>query len=382
MGAVRAETVRRSTRSWRAVPPLAAVLVLALLPSLASAHADAVSYHVQRPRRAGSIQSLGCYAATCLGAGYGTYSRPAATVVTINHGKARAGQPVKRASALWGATCATSSYCIAVGQDDHIHTSRWNGHSGEGNGRAVGIAAPVVDGRPRAMITLRSMIAVTGVACPAVRTCLVTGEDQPPHARQGHAASGALIVITNRHPGRTQVVPGTLSITQVTCPSASRCLAIGQTFEGGSGIIPVTDGAVGSLQVVRDSKPDGIPSALGYIGCATATRCVGTAASATMAILDGHPSPWMRAPRRGDGYGPVGCWSSQRCLTIGPPGGKQLHPVAVSGKVGRTTQIKNGHFYAVACWSPRHCLLGGFDYGESGHEQGALIDFAPADLLR
>ncbi len=357
--------------------------MLALAPAAALGRGAAAPYHVQRPPRAGSIQGLGCHAATCLAAGYGTTSRPAATVVVINHGKATAGQPVEHASALWGAACATSSYCIAVGQDNHIHAARWNGHSGEGNGREVGIAAPVVDGRAGALVTLRSMIAVTGVACPGPHTCLLTGQDQPPGAAHHQTASGALIVITNGHPGRTQVVQGTLSINQITCPSTSKCLAIGQTFNGESGIIPVTDAAAGGLHLVRESTAYRVPSALSYIGCATASRCIGTAAAATMAINDGRPSPWRRAPHPLYRYGPVSCWSSNWCITAGPAGGEQLHSVAVSGRqVGRIRRVKLAHLYAVACWSPTNCLLGGFDYDSSHQETGALIDLAPATLPR
>lgn len=360
---------------------MAVALVLAVSPALASGHAAAVSYHVQHPPRAGSIQGLGCHGAICMGAGYGTSSHPAATVVMIDHGKARTARPVVHASALWGAACATSSYCIAVGQNDHIHAARWNGHSGEGNGKEVGIAAPVVDGRPRPLITLRSMVAVTAVACPGPQTCLVTGEDEPRDPSHNHSASGALIVITNGHPGRTQVVSGTLSISQITCPSTSKCLAVGQTFEGESGIIAVMHGAAGRLEPVRESTAYGVPSALSYIGCATATRCIGTAAAATMAIVDGYPRPWKRAPSSGDRYGPVSCWSPQWCITVGAPGGDQLHAVGISGSVGPTRHIKIAHLYADACWSSKHCLVGGFEYN-SGHEAGALIDLTPVVLLR
>lgn len=363
----------------RGLLPLAFALVLAVSPAVASGRVAASAYHVQHPPRAGSIQSLGCHVAVCMGAGYGTSSHPAATVVMIDHGKARSARPVVHASALWGAACATSSYCIAVGQDDHIHTARWNGHSGEGNGKEVGIAAPVVDGRPRALITLRSMVAVTAVACPGPHRCLVTGEDEPRDPSHKDSASGALIVITNGHPGRTQVVSGTLSISRITCPSSSKCLAVGQTFDGGAGIIPVTDGAAGRLDPVRESTAYRVRSALSYIGCATATRCIGTAAAATMPIIDGHPRPWERAPSSGDRYGPISCWSSQWCLTVGAPGGDQLHAVGISGTVGPTRHIKFAHLYAEACWSGGNCLLGGFEYS-SGHEAGALIDVRPAEL--
>lgn len=343
--------------------------------------AGAAAYTVQKPANAGSINGIGCYGAVCLAAANAGPSSTTgdATVISIAHGQGGSVESVPDASFLYDAACGSPTYCMAVGSDQNISSSPWNGSTGEGNGSAVGIGVPVENGEPGSLITLPAMIDLTGVACPTTSICLVVGSEQPPGPNNGNCC-GAVIAITNGQAGPAQVVNGTAAINTITCATASSCFAVGQGYDGNSGIVPVTNGVAGAYSELPEATAYGGDADLLFIGCATASRCIGTAASDTTVISNGRAGPWIPAPEESDTFGPISCESATACMTIDDLGGQDLYGLGVEGVVGSPSYLPLDHLNALACWSTTSCLVGGYDqieYQGQPAQIAALVDLTP-----
>ncbi|MGH9127139.1 MAG: hypothetical protein ACRDZ8_20820, partial [Acidimicrobiales bacterium] len=82
-----------------------------------------------------------------------------------------------------------------------------------------------------------------GVSCPSATTCLAVGYTS--------SFQGVVVPITNGTPGAPQVVPGTALFLAVSCPSVTTCLAVGSDSSFSFGVmVPITNGTVGAAQMV------------------------------------------------------------------------------------------------------------------------------------
>ncbi len=204
-------------------------------------------------------------------------------------------------------------------------------------------------------------------------------------------------------------VPGVNSLTSVTCPTASACVAVGadSSLNGKSAVINVATGAVtawsgdlsedplnavacpgtttclavaddavataavstGAMKVTAKPKPpaDGIV-AMGTIACASATTCYaagfeGTEASskATVFVLSSAGKLLARHTGEGTGVGAIACPSSTLCLMSDHRTTGQTIQELVNGHFGTSHKLPTGTFIeGISCFKASLCYaLGG-----------------------
>jgi hypothetical protein len=106
-----------------------------------------------------------------------------------------------------------------------------------------------------------------GVACPSKGACIGVGET--PRDPKTNVSTGVFVTISGGEPGSAETVPGTSILNRVACPNDSYCIAVGYSFGAGGNhafFTEIKNGEPGPL------KPLGI-NGVASIGCGSATSC-------------------------------------------------------------------------------------------------------------
>jgi hypothetical protein len=180
-----------------------------------------------------------------------------------------------------------------------------------------------------------------GVSCVTARNCLAVGVDD--NALKG--AGGPLAETWNGATWRTVSVKlprgATTGILDgVSCVSAARCVAVGSSYDKGSGkefaLAGAWDGTAWTLAQLP--APGGANASLSGVSCTSAASCVavgsyasGGPAAPLAEIWDGRRWTQTRPPASGgglaiNGLDAVSCASPARCVAVSVPLGP---PVAV-----------------------------------------------------
>jgi len=215
--------------------------------------------------------------------------------------------------ALQAVACRSETDCQAVGYD--LQTSPY-----------VGVVVPAGGDRPGLPQVVPGAGQLAGVACPSASVCVTAGIGY-----NGDALVGEVATITNgvAAPARPTMAD---DLSALACPTAASCTAVGDDL-GNPAVVPVTDGAPGTMQVVAGLAGSGF--ILYGVACPTVNLCV--------AVGDDHLS----------GSGDTGLVVS---IVNGVPGVAQL----VAGLRSLA---------AVACSGINDCVA----VGTSTSYQGALI---------
>lgn len=255
--------------------------------------------------------------------------------------------------------------------------------------------------------------AVTSVSCPFPGTCGIGGyySDKSRHSQA---------FVANEVNGtwrKAQEVPGTTtlnaggdaSVTSLSCPAASACVAAGAYKpKAGPGQIFVVNESVGrwnrAIQLPGSGKlvtQNG--STVGEVSCASAATCeVGgtlqTGVSITRGFFAGETSGrWGKVYVVPDGTGStitaLSCPAPGYCAA----GGQQINPSSapfpastiaidqVAGRWGKTVSLNGGYIgasdtesvYAVSCAAPRSCGAGGNLGGGKGRPYAFVANETP-----
>ncbi len=177
-----------------------------------------------------------------------------------------------------------------------------------------------------------------GVSCVTARNCLAVGIDH--NARPG--AGGPLAETWNGATWRTvgvRLPPGATAgvLSGVSCVSAARCVAVGSSYDKGSGRgFALADTWNGRAWTpVQLPGPGGADASLSGVSCKSAASCVAVGSSVSggpavplAEIWDGKRWTQTRPPASGGGLtisdlGAVSCASPARCVAVsvseGPP---------------------------------------------------------------
>jgi len=299
---------------------------------------------------------------------------------------------------LNGVACSTATTCVAVGF----------GPSGN-------VVVPITNGIPGTPLPAPGRF-VGGVGClPNTTTCLVVGQRNVPRPGMRPLTMGIVTPYSNGALGTSQDVPGTNSINDVACPTATICYALGTVPMSGQGVVvtlnpdgtpaatnpfvfgpyslenlacptPTTCFGVGSgdplgtgdLQGVVVIITNGVPGPPQYIAgtmsvfsvaCPSAATCYAVATSIPdenfqstsilLPIIDGVVQSPL--PVTGVSIGPIACANDSTCVATGltDDGSAVVVPI-VFGTPG-TPQLVPGSngFQAVACSSTTSCVAVG-----------------------
>jgi hypothetical protein len=261
-------------------------------------------WHIQvtrnpRPDRVSELQAVSCSSRrSCLAVGFrerlqnGTV--PGADLTLAERWNGRRwilthprNAPHTEDGSLTGVSCTSARSCEAVGGGVTMPApgqlgpltlaERWNGR------KWVLQHVPVPAGSNRPVLA--------AVSCTSARACTAVGS-------YGPAGGGASVPLVERWNGTTwaiqpfpAVTGGTVvSITGVSCTSASACAAVGTVVTSGNGRAPVAaawDGTTWAIQPVpAPSGPAGQGGSLLALSCTSAAAC--TAAGSTSFFEQSH----------------------------------------------------------------------------------------------
>ena len=159
---------------------------------------------------------------------------------------------------LLAVSCASARNCTAVGG---LFAARWNGRRWS----AQSIAVPP--------FSTAALDFLAGVSCPTNQVCMAVGLEYPPVGAD--APYDYLALSEGRHggswtddsPAPTQTFDGYL--LAASCPSASHCVAVGQSVT--SGLAMAWDGSGWANQLPPVASP--ATSVLNGVSCSSVGRC-------------------------------------------------------------------------------------------------------------
>lgn len=293
----------------------------------------------------------------------------AGVVVPIHAGVPQAAEPAAGTSSLSDIDCRASSVCTAVGSVNFVDL----------------VVVPVISGVPgTAQSTPEVPLAVEiglfpfAVACPSTELCLTAGGDDD-------QILGALSPIVGGVPGIEQDVAGTSIFTDLGCPSAAHCVAVGQTLSGEGFVLsfPLSGGAPADTTV----------------SVAPTSSSFGQAVSATVAVSSSAGTPTGEVyfavdgvfpdyPQRLDGSGQTvftihGLAPGSHTITaayVGPtgtfsPGRTYYEPGSATATAGVTcaTTITGQQNQSFTITQPATCLSGAQVSGSINVQRGASL---------
>jgi hypothetical protein len=360
--------------------PLAALTLLIALAGQAQAVPSAWSVTPTPNRGTGTDQLSGV---SCHGPKFcmavGNYGGGIQTLTAGWNGKAWSiiPSPTPRHSAspigLSGVSCTSSSFCVAVGLYEPLTATPNNRPLVETwNGKAWSITpSPAVKNSQ-----------LLGVSCVSATRCVAVGAN-------GNASQGSTLVESWN--GKTWSVIRSPSVgtndtlQSVTCRSAARCVAVGSHM-GSFGALTLVESWNGSRWSVVPSPNVNSQqnNFLTGVSCPSATRCEAVGGhSVSVTVVRNLAETWngkrwslVSMPDRGDQdnlLGGVSCTSASNCVAAGfsrygpasgPGNGKTLIESWNGSRWAITPSPSpraDNELYGVTCTSATRCEAAGFD---------------------
>ena len=225
---------------------------------------------------------------------------------------------------------------------------------------------------------------LNGVACASADWCVAVGSTFGP-CRDGSCFAGPdrtlveadtgdgwHMVASPDAPDSSDLIGGS-DLNAVTCPTATRCVAVGGHSEAvGDSRTLIVAGSRNGWEIVPGANGDcsagGCPSELTGVACATPDRCiaVGRTYSTSTLIEEEDSAGWILEPGPGPSFAgesnlsAVACPSNQRCIAVGADPAAHLTLIAET-RNGRWTAVEapGDGLASVACWSESVCVAVG-----------------------
>jgi hypothetical protein len=297
--------------------------LLCLAATASSALADSVG-PASFPKDTYFLSSVACRGATC--EAVGEYKEDAgAVVVRFVNGRAVQETVLPNITfGLSGVACPASGLCYAVGENglggvvvriaggvpgttvQVPDTASVTAISCGSAAVCVGVSGSRItdftDGAPGASYFVPGEASYQSVSCPTTSSCIAVGYLQ--------SLAGVWLPITNGVPGSgPKAIPGAWSMLGVACPSGASCLAVGAVASATSGIATISHGSASHAHRVAGTGLSGVT-------CQSASRCEAVGNTTELPIIGGKAA----APAAAHGvlrlYG-VACYSASHCLTVG-----------------------------------------------------------------
>lgn len=273
-------------------------------------------------------------------------------------------------SSLSGVSCASATYCIAVGRTENVSgvtlAEAWNGTSWSRQ------TTPNPEGEV-------SFVRLSGVSCPSTESCEAVGSYEGRHgtvsfAEHWNGSAWSLQTTPNLEPASY------VALMKISCSSASACTAVGYYINGGSQtpLVEKWNGTSWSVQSVP--LPGGIESSyLGGISCTSSTMCVAVGyyryeESDKDLIESWDGEKWIvdSAPE-GSSWSDVSCSSAAECTAVGNEEGGTVTAARWKGSTWTSESVPlpagaergDESLDGVVCVSSTSCTAVGA-YGPSG----------------
>jgi peptidoglycan/xylan/chitin deacetylase (PgdA/CDA1 family) len=214
------------------------------------------------------IANVACTGTTaCEAVGQDDLANGGGIVVPITSGTPGSAQVVPGTVNLVGVTCPSATTCEAVGANSFDSAGQ-------------GVLVPIINGTPGSAQVVPGTAALSGMVCPTATTCEAVGSDS--------SGQGVVVPITSGTPGTAQAVPGTAWLTGVACQTATTCVAVGKKNSPGANalgtqgvLVPIINGTPGSAEVVPGTVE------LNGVACPSATTCEAAGTSKISGVYNG-----------------------------------------------------------------------------------------------
>lgn len=300
---------------------------------------------------------------SCLGVGL-TEQDVGAVVVLRAAGPTGPIRPVPGTDSLGSISCRPGGSCVAVGQGGGGGPETWAGR----RGFVVEVSA---DGTPGPARPVSGASHLLDVSCPTATTCVATGGQRADIPRYPYLVTTPVFaIIENGQPGPAREFPRRTGLVfGVACPNETTCLAV---FPGGFVVLRRSDGTWNATRRVSSSV-GGHPTE--EISCSSSTVCYATA-SAIIPVGSGFYSAPAIVPVSAEGVaGPVqiitteagnayniSCTVGRACTVVGQ---SNISSRALAVDVFRgtpmavTTWSNVNYFTGVSCVRPATCGIVG-----------------------
>ena len=225
-----------------------------------------------------------------------------------------------------------------------------------------GPPASAVPSNPVAVMGAQELFGVscTGANCIAVGT-----------APYGGVANGIGVVVSidNGVPGPVQQVAGTSSLSAISCPTSSACVAIGSGLSNGTSgtshgvVVPINNGAPGVSQAILST------GGLNGIACYSASSCIAVGYSsngsaATLTLSDAVPGS-IHLDQSAIILSGISCVDATHCYAVGEGAGNEeglLVPVGSDGSFGvNEVSADTYDLKSISCSNATNCIAAAQD---------------------
>ncbi len=254
----------------------------------------------------------------------------------------------KKFSVMTDVACPTTSFCLAVGQAGNFTRNQVTAYTFKNGNAWHRISVPLPKGAKKSDLG--------GLACFSAQNCMGVGNyttasrSEVPFAARWHAGTWKLLAMPAARGQRFSAFNG------VSCASATRCVAVGNTEDKTRGeffhaIAEVWSGGKWRISALRRQ-----PSVLVGASCTAASHCV--ASGYTFSSAKAAASPLIEAwngktwtaqhavrtfvPHHGDVLLHVSCVTRSRCEAVGA----RFNPRAADSQL-TLAEAWNGHRWAL-----------------------------------
>jgi hypothetical protein len=219
----------------------------------------------------------------------------------------------------------------------------------------VGIAAPPALAASGS-VPVRGTVGLYGVSCPSATKCFAVGELQQPGTIRG-----AMVTVTSGHASSPKLVSAANGLYGISCTSATNCYAVGFNNLADGEVVHFAGATQSSFAVpVVDSFTG--------VACVSATLCyaVGTEhnkkGTVVVTISNNRVTRTKIAPKLGLPEG-IACHVGGSCVVVGGGialigGGPGTALTLSHGTPGTPRSTKTNFFEGVACASATTCYAG------------------------
>ena len=206
-------------------------------------------------------------------------------------------------------------------------------------------------------VPVKGTVGLYGVSCPSATKCIAVGELQQPGT-----IGGAVVTVTSGHASAAKHVSAANGLYGVSCTSATNCYAVGFN-EAADGVVVHLEGSSQTPIVVP------LVDAFTGVACVSATLCyaVGTEHNnkkgAVVATISKNEVIRTKiVPKLSTPFG-IACHSASSCVAVGVglsvlPGGPGTDVTVSHGIPGKVWTSKTASFAGVACPSATTCYAG------------------------
>jgi hypothetical protein len=275
--------------------------------------------------------------------------------------------PGTQSNLFAGVSCATETFCVAVGTSSGPAASQTLIETWNGTGWAT-TSSPNVSGAPSSL---------SGVSCASPTFCVAVGSAQvgaPFASLIEHWDGMSWTIVPSPNPGSST------SLRAVSCASSTFCVAVGNFSVGNGGtqqtVIEIWDGTSWSMS----SSPNPTTSDLFYgVSCTSPSFCVavgsaagagGSSSQTLVETWDGTawsvtPSPDV--PNVADYLLSVSCTSTAFCVGMGHAGSRVVIEIwdGASWSISTSPSPDVISGYGVSCWSSTACVGVGYRIASS-----------------